>query len=72
MKVTSFDECLQLYFKLNSQLGRLSLDIYGLEEAKRLPVKKLPIQGRLFQDYSLISHRVISTYRASIKETTMK
>lgn len=70
LKVNTFNDALQLYFNLNSELGKLSLDIYGLEKGpNRLPSTKLPIQAKLFRDWSLASHKVISTYRASLTET---
>jgi len=70
LKVNSFNEALQLYFDLNSKLGRFSYKVYGVESISTLlPAKRLPIQSRLYRDWSLISHRIISTHRASIKET---
>jgi hypothetical protein len=51
LKITNFNEALQLYFNLNSDLGKLTLEVYGLERnSLRLPSKKLPIQAKLFRD----------------------
>jgi hypothetical protein len=67
LKVTTFDEALQLYFSLNSKLGKISLEIYGLERLPTRPLAvKLPAQAKLFREWSLVSHKVISTYRASL------
>jgi hypothetical protein len=64
--VKTFDEALQFYFTFNSEIGKLSLDAYGIDnDGKRLPQGKLPSQAILFRDWSLISHRIVSTYRAS-------
>jgi hypothetical protein len=64
LKVKDFNEAIQFYFKLNRQVGKLSLAQYGLYSfSPRLQSKKLPIQARLFRDWSLISHKVLSEFR---------
>jgi hypothetical protein len=68
LKVNTFNEALQLYFNLNSELGKLSLQVYGVDrELPRLPAKKLPLQAKIFRDWSIVSQTVISTFRASLE-----
>lgn len=51
LKVTTFDEALQLYFSLNSRLGKISLEIYGLDRLPTRPLAtKLPAQAKLFRE----------------------
>jgi hypothetical protein len=62
--ITNFDEAIKFFFKVNRLVGRLSLSEYGLYNmANRLPSRKLPIQVKLFRDWSLISHKVLATFR---------
>jgi len=51
LKVNTFNEALQLYFKFNSDLGKLSYKVYGIDKLPSLlPAKKLPVQARFFRD----------------------
>lgn len=68
---TTLNETLELYFKLNSELGKLSLQFYGLDSVRALPsVSKIPSQARMFREWSLISHKIVSIYRASKEKST--
>jgi hypothetical protein len=70
LNINTFNEAIQFYFKFNSELGKFSLDVYGIDKVSALlPAKRLPIQARIFRDWSLISHRLISATKESLRNS---